>query len=349
MVYIYKKYFYRSALISLILVLICLAFFSTTIGVANISFIKVIRIIASKIPLINSFVPSEGISNSLYMIILNIRMPRIFLSAIVGASLSIVGAAFQGMFKNPMADPYVLGISSGAALGATIAIVIGIEQEILNMGIITILAFVGAVVTTLIVYNIARIGNKVPSVALLLSGISVSFLLSSIISVLMVLNKNHIDKIIYWTLGSVSAASWNQVIITFIITSIGIIYIWSFSKELNILSTGEETAKSLGINVERTKRNILIVSSLIVSSCVAVSGIIGFVGLVIPHIIRILLNSDYRVVIPFSAVGGAIFMISADTIARGILPPTEIPVGAVTSLIGAPYFIYLLMKYKRKV
>ncbi len=349
MIFTKNKSFYRSIFISTFLALVFLMIFSSTLGVARISFFQSIKIMLGKVPLVNWFISTEGIEKTHQLIVLKIRMPRIFLASLVGTGLSVVGATFQGLFRNPMADPYVLGISSGAALGATIAIVMGIERMILGVGLITIAAFAGAISTTLIVYNIARVGNRIPTITLLLAGIAVSFLLSSMIYIIMIFNKNQVEKIVFWLMGSVSAASWKQVGILVPIIIIGTVIITGFSRVLNVMSTGDETARNLGIEVERVKKVLLITSSVIVGACVSVSGIIGFVGLIIPHIIRLMLGPDHRTVVPFSALGGAIFVVLSDTLARNLVPPAEIPVGAITSVFGAPYFIYLLMKSKKKV
>lgn len=281
-------------------------------------------------------------------IVLNLRLPRIILAALIGMGLSMVGAAFQAIFKNPMADPYVLGVSSGAAVGATTAIVLGLNTVFLGIGIITISAFIGSLITTFVVYNIARIGNKIPTVTLLLSGVAVSFFLSSIISLLMVFNRDDLAKIIFWTMGSVSTATWQQVITLMPFITICFILMIAYSKDLNIMLMGDETAKSLGVEVEKVKRLILILSSIVIAVCVSVSGVIGFVGLIIPHIVRMIFGSNHKVLIPFSLIFGALFMIIADTFSRTLAAPAEIPIGAITSLIGAPYFIYLLMKLKKK-
>jgi iron complex transport system permease protein len=349
MTFIKNKRHYKSLFILLLFLLFIVVILACSLGAADITFLKSMEIIISKIPIINRFVDVSDIKEVYFTIVLNIRLPRTILSALVGLGLSVVGASYQGMFKNPMADPFVLGVSSGAAIGATAAIVIGLEATFLGFGSVTIFAFAGAILTTLIVYNIARVGSKVPVVTLLLSGIAVNFFLSSMISMAMIFNREQIEKIILWTMGSVSAASWTQVLILLPVVAVGTIGISAFSRDLNIILTGDDEAKSIGVEVERVKKMLLIIASIIIAAIVSVSGVIGFVGLIIPHIIRIVLGSDHRVLIPFSALVGAIFMITCDTLARILAPPAEIPVGAITSLFGAPYFIYLLIKSKKKV
>lgn len=348
MAYVEKRHFYRMWLLGSIVALLCLVVFASTLGVADISFGEALRILASKVPGAGHFFAlSEEQTHNL--IVLRIRLPRILVAALVGIGLSTVGAAMQGMFKNPMADPGVLGISTGAALGATLGIVSGMQKWVGGIGIITLAAFAGALFTTFLVYSIARVGNKIPTVTLLLSGVAVSFLFSSMITLLMVFHKDQIENIVLWMMGSVSTAGWRQVGLLLPIVSAGTLLVNVYARELNLMAAGDDTAKSLGVEVETTKKVLLVISSVLIGACVSISGIIGFVGLVIPHIIRLLFGSDHRTVLPFSAVGGAIFMVICDTLARILVPPAEMPVGAITSLFGAPFFIYLLIKSKRKV
>lgn len=248
-----------------------------------------------------------------------------------------------------MADPYVLGISSGSALGASIAIVLGFQITMIGISGVTILAFLFAILTTFLVYNIAKVGTKLPTNILLLAGVSVSFLLSSLISLIMIFNREQVEQIVFWTMGSLSSASWKEVLSLLPLVIISSIVIMNYSRDLNVMLTGDETANSLGIEVDRVKKFLLIISSIIIASCVSVSGIIGFVGLIIPHMIRILVGPNHKVLLPFTTLGGAIFMIISDTLARTLVPPAEIPVGAITSIFGAPYFIYLLIQNKKKV
>jgi iron complex transport system permease protein len=347
MIFIEKRRFYKAAFCIAVIVLAGVIIYSSTLGAANITFFESIRIILSKIPLIDRFFPAQGLDATHTTIVLNIRMPRIFLALLVGTGLSVVGGTFQGMFRNSMADPYVLGISSGAALGATIGIVAGFDRMLLGVGFVAVCAFIGAILTTLLVYSIARVGSRLPAATLLLSGISLGFLMSSMVTVLMVFNRKQMDQIVFWIMGSFTAASWRHVAMLAPVVIAGSAAIIAFSRDLNALTTGDDVARSLGIEVETVKKILLILSSVVVAACVSVSGIIGFVGLIIPHAVRLMLGSDHRVVLPFSAIGGALFMVFADTLARNLIPPAELPVGAITSLFGAPFFIYLLIKKKK--
>lgn len=342
MSFIENRKYYKTLLLVGILSLLGLIIYVSTLGVANITFFSSLRVIAERIPIINRYVHSEDIINTHRIIIWQIRLPRILLAGIVGMGLSVVGATFQGMFKNPMADPYVLGVSSGAALGATLSIVFG-------LAFINIWAFFGAILTVWIVFNISRVGSRVSTITILLAGIAISSMMSSIISVLMIFNREKLEMIVFWIMGSVSAASWKHVSILLPVALIGSVIITYFSRDLNLLLIGDESAKSLGVDTDRVKKILLVVCSGIIAFTVSVSGVIGFVGLIIPHAIRMLVGPDHRILIPFSALGGAIFMILCDTLARTIIPPMEIPVGAVTAIIGSPYFIYLLYKSKKRV
>ncbi|GAA0730646.1 iron ABC transporter permease [Clostridium malenominatum] len=342
MSYINKRKHNKFLLIILIGILFALTIISSTLGVADISFYGSMKILSSKIPFVGKYISLEGISNTHKLIILNLRLPRIMLSALVGAGLSIVGCVFQAIFKNPMADPYVLGISSGSALGAAIAIILGVSG-------VTSFAFTGAILTTLLVYSIAKTGTKLPTNTLLLAGVSVGFLLSSLISLIMIFNREQVEKIIFWTMGGLNTANWKAVFSLFPFVLIGGFIIFIFSKDLNVMLTGDETASTLGIEVDKIKKLLLTISSIIIAACVSMSGIIGFVGLIIPHMIRLLVGPDHRVLLPFTALGGGVFMIISDTLARTLVPPAEIPVGAITSIFGAPYFIYLLIRNKKKV
>jgi iron complex transport system permease protein len=340
---------YEIIIILLFLVLIFSIGLFSTIGTADVSVINTFKIIASKIPFIKKHVDISNISNSYKTIIWDIRLPRVLLGVLVGASLSMAGAAFQGMFKNPMADPYVIGISSGAALGASIAIILKINIYFLNISSISIFAFLGALLAVLLVYNIARIKNKVPVTTLLLAGVAIGQFFTAIMSFLMVIYDKDMTKIIYWTLGSLAGKGWDPIIKISLPLIFTMVIINFFARDLNIMLTGEESAQSLGVDVEKTKVYILILGTFATSMVVSVSGIIGFVGLIIPHIVRLLLGPDHRILLPASTLLGGIFMIFADTIARTIISPVEIPVGIITALFGGPFFIYLLKSKKKNI
>lgn len=337
----------KTLFIILLIVYFVLAVIATSMGAANITTYDVLKVILKAIPIIGKHVDGN-VSNTHFLIIFMVRLPRIIMASLVGMGLSVVGASFQSLFKNPMADPYVLGISSGAALGAALAIVINISGSAATLSITTIFAFIGAICTTILVYSIAQVRGKVGTTNLLLAGSAVSFLMSSMISIIMVFNQEEVNKIVFWMMGSFNASSWKNIFIVAPIVLIGTIVIYFFYRDFNLMLVGEDNAKSLGVETEKLKKLIIIISSMIMAVCVSFSGIIGFVGFLVPHMIRIVFGPNNKALIPFSALGGAIFLLLADTTARTIASPAELPVGAVTALIGSPYFIYLLIKMKKR-
>lgn len=276
-------------------------------------------------------------------IVLNIRLPRIFLAVLVGAALAVSGTAMQGVFKNPMADPYIIGVSSGAAVGAAISIFVGIKVGFL----LPIFAFLGALLAVFLVYYVSRIGGKVKVGTLLLSGIAIGSFLSAVTSFLIYMAGKQLHFLVFWLMGGLDSASWTAVFIASPPILLGSVSIFLFSRHLNVLTLGDEPALNLGIDTDRTRKILLILTALIAGVAVAFSGIIGFVGLIIPHIMRILVGPNHRTLLPASALAGAIFLIWADTLARTIVSPTELPVGIITALCGAPFFLYLLRKNRR--
>lgn len=315
---------------------------SCIVGSGSISVSDSLKVFLSPIFETNTDQINQGIS----YIIFNIRIPRTLFAALAGAGLSVCGLAFQSIFRNPLSDPYILGVSSGASLGATLAIVLGMESFFLG---ISGMSFIFAFLSIFIIIKIASYGNRIHTTTLLLAGISINFLASAFISLLMILNQEQIEKIVFWTMGSLSNISYYSLIGVSIAVVIGVLCITYNARSLNALLIGSQTAKSLGVNVERTKRIILLICTLMVALIVSESGVIGFIGLVVPHIVRLIVGSDNRKMIPFSILGGMIFMISSDIISRTLMPPSEIPVGSITALIGSPFFIYLLFNAKKRL
>lgn len=275
------------------------------------------------------------------LILLRIRMPRVALAAVVGAGLAVSGAVFQGIFRNGLAEPYLLGVSSGAALGATIAIILGGGILAGSIGLIGLSAFAGAIGAVAVVYLIV---GKRPFGELLIGGIAISYILQAAISVLMLFNRESLPRILFWTMGSFTTATWEKVGMVSLVVMGGGIFLILKADELNLLSLGEEQAHSLGIHPGRSGGILLLVACLITSIAIAVSGIIGFVGLMVPHLMRLLTGPDHRPLIPISLLGGAVLMALADLGARTILVPMEIPVGAITALLGGPFFLVLLVR-----
>jgi len=278
-------------------------------------------------------------------IIFDVRFPRVLMAAITGAGLALVGAVYQGFFRNPMADPFMLGMSSGAAFGASLAIITGLDAVLFfGVGLVSVFAFVGAALTSVVVYMVANSGYRRQKVTILLAGIAISFFLSAFVSLFMVFSHGGMQKIVFWTMGGLGGASYKQLIIIFPVVLIAGVGLMFFSRDLNVLSLGDDTARSLGVEVDRMNLPVLALSSLIIAVCVSFTGVIGFVGLIIPHVIRLIAGPDHRTLLPLSALGGAVFMVITDLLARTVATPAEIPVGAVTALVGSPYFIWLLLR-----
>lgn len=318
---------------------------AATFGAADVSVGDVFKVVASHL----GGSSPEQVSKSTDLIIWNIRMPRIMMAVIIGMALAGAGVVFQAVFQNPMADPYVLGISSGAAFGASVVIVFGFVVNVPFFSTVTVGAFIGAIGTSFAVWQISKIGGKTQATTLLLSGIALNFLLSSGISMLMVFNREQVERIVFWTMGSLAAASWAQVGIMIFPVLAGVVLFRIYSRDLNIMLMGEDVAQSLGVDVEKLRVILIMVASAVTAAAVSVSGIIGFVGLIIPHAVRLFVGPDHRRLIPISVMAGGIFLLAADTVARTIFAPSEIPIGVMTAFIGAPYFIFLLQSSKGKV
>jgi iron complex transport system permease protein len=281
-------------------------------------------------------------------IIWQIRLPRVLGAAIVGAGLAGAGVVFQGLLRNSMADPYLLGTSGGAALAATIAFFIPFSMGVATYGFVPLAAFCGALLAVLLVYRLARVGMHTPITTLLLAGFAVSSMLAAIMSALMLLSRGTLERIVLWTLGGVSTSGWNMLLAVTPLIALGSVLAFWLSNDLNAFLLGEEQAAALGVNVERKKFLLLAVGALMTGAAVALSGLVGFVGLIVPHIARIVLGPNHRLLLPASLLCGAIFLVLADLIARTVIAPQEIPLGIVTALVGAPFFIVLLRRAKKE-
>jgi iron complex transport system permease protein len=320
---------YLVALLGLTIVL------TTAIGPVYVPPMEILTLLGSKLRLCETAsVPHE-------VIIFQIRLPRIFLGILAGLSLATAGTALQGLFKNPMADPYIIGIASGAAVGAALSILV--LPPIFSIYTTPIMAFLGALFTIFLVYNIATVGGKIPVDTLLLTGIAVSLFLGAVLSFMMSIAGEALHNIFFWIMGGLWLANWTQVRIIVLPVLVCFCLIYLFAKDLNAMLLGEESAQTLGINVENAKRILLVLSAFITAAAVSFTGTIGFVGLIIPHITRILVGPDHRILFPASALVGGIFLVWTDALARLL---GEMPVGIITAFFGAPFFIYLLKKRK---
>ena len=285
------------------------------------------------------------IQGKLHDIIWLLRLPRILLAACVGAGLSVCGVIMQAIVKNPLADPYILGISSGASLGATAAILLGIGVA-WGENFIGIAAFIGAFAISLAVIFIANIGSRANSIKLLLAGMALSAVCSAFSSFIVYFanNAEGMQTIAYWLMGSMAGAKWDTLRVMYPLIIAGVIFFWSQSRILNLMLLGDETAVTLGYDLHLYRQVYLLVSSLLVGFIVYSSGMIGFVGLLIPHVVRMFSGTDHKILIPLAALTGAVFMIWADVLCRIILPRTELPIGILISMVGAPCFVYLMIK-----
>lgn len=325
------------------LVLMAAVIAAVALGAVYIPFFTTAKIIASRLPLVGRFTHISWDATQ-EAIILSVRLPRVILALLVGMALALGGAIFQGLFRNPMADPSFIGSAQGAALGATIAFFFGIKIGVGGLSTVPLFAFAGSLFAILVVYFIARAGGRVSVASLLLVGIAFSSFLASIVSMLMVISKDRLHNIFFWLMGGVGGANWDIVLTVLPFILIGSVVAVLFAKDLNLLMLGEERASQLGLEAERFKWIMMAVASLVVGAAVSASGIIGFVGLMTPHIVRQLTGPDHRYLIPGSLLAGGLFLVLADTLARLVMAPNELPVGIITALFGAPFFIYLLKR-----
>jgi len=312
---------------------------SAGLGFIKIPFMDVIKIIICKITGHESLM--SGIDNLLSVVVIDVRLPRILTAAMVGGGLAVSGVVFQGILLNPLADPYTLGVSAGAAFGASLALLFNIS--LLGNYSVPIFAFLGATATLIFVIYLSYSGGGLSSNNLILSGIIVAAILSAGISFLKYVADEQVSVIIFWLMGSFSSRTWTDVSLTFIFVCIGFLVFIFFARDLNLMSLGNRTASTLGIDTKKVSMILLVTASLVAAICVSVSGIIGFVGLLIPHMMRSITGPDNRKLIPVSMLAGAILLLSADTVTRAILP-SEIPIGVLTALIGGPFFCYIFRK-----
>jgi iron complex transport system permease protein len=293
----------------------------------------------------------ESLSAEQQTIIFAIRLPRILAAALVGSALSVSGLLFQGLFRNPLADPYVIGSSGGAVLGASLGVFLLSSVTLAGFGAAAILAFLGAIASIMLVYFLARVNGRTPVVSLLLAGFAVSTMLSYSSYFLEVLDRDFgigLRVLASWLHGTISQPSWGQLAVVGAMVGVGLAGCVPLGRRLNTLSLGEEYATHLGINVQRTRIAIIVIGSLLTAAAVALGGLISFVGLVVPHMMRMLLGPDHTRLLPVTALAGAVFLLLADTAARTIIAPAELSVGVLTAFIGGPFFLYLLRRTKQE-
>jgi len=327
--------------IVLLIIILLLVGYATVLGAANLSIIEVYQTILAK------FIPGiEALDEIKDAIIWEIRLPRIVMAIIAGAALAIAGAVMQGVLQNPLAEPFTLGISSAAASGAAIAIVTGVGVIGGNY-IIVGNAFLFAIVATLVVYMLAKLRGMTPE-SMILAGIAIMFFMNAITSIVQYIGTpDQVEAVVFWMMGNLGKSTWSTIATTSVLFVIIVPLLLYKANDINIIGSGDETAKSLGIHVERTRVCCMILSGLITAGFTAFIGIIGFVGLVAPHVTRMIIGGDNRFVLPGSALVGSILLLGADTIGRTIISPVILPVGVMTAVLGVPFFLFLFLKSKK--
>jgi iron complex transport system permease protein len=323
--------------------LLLMAIFNVAVGPVTIPLKDLIGLVTTRL-----FAgPGVPMPDGTFAIILyEIRLPNMVLIALTGMALAGSGAAFQGLFRNPLADPYIIGVASGAGLGAVIAMAARWPTDVLGMAIVPVAAFIGAILTVMLVYAIARVGRSTPVTTLILAGVAVSSFATAMTSLIMLLSTEELHRAVNWMVGGFSLGGWAPVLASIPYLFLGLLFLGLLGRPLNVLQFGDDQARQLGLNVERLKLVLVIAASLVAATAVSFSGIIAFVGLVVPHIVRLLWGPDYRRLMPLAVFMGGTFLLGADIIARVIMAPRELPVGLVTAAVGAPFFLYLLHRAK---
>lgn len=321
--------------------LILAALFAATQGSVHIPFVAVVEIVAGRLP---GLEPPAGAPATWDVILWQLRLPRVAQAAVVGAALAMSGAAYQGLFKNPLADPYLVGVASGAGLGAVAVLLTGIPMYLAGISLLPVAAFAGGTGAVAIAYSIARNARGTPTTTLILAGVAVASLTGAVSSLLILRSDPELRPVLSWLMGSFISSEWKESAIVLAYAVPGIIVLLGFGRMLNVLQLNEEHAAMLGVPVEKVKLLLIAAATLITAAAVSFSGLIGFVGLVAPHAVRLIWGTDYRFLLPMSAIAGAAFLVLADLVARTIVSPGELPVGMVTAFCGAPFFLYLLRR-----
>jgi len=332
-------------LLTVTLLLVALIF-SVALGAVYIPPDTILRILAERIPYL-AILPDWPQSST--AIVLLVRLPHTLLIAITGAALAGSGAAYQGLFRNPLADPYLIGVASGAGLGAIIAMALRGTGDMLGLYLIPVGAFIGALLTVLAVYSLAKVGQMVPLTTLILAGVAIGTFASALTSFIMLRSDDQIYRAISFLLGGSTMTGWKPVMAAIPYMALGMGLLVLSGHVLNVLQFGEEQANQLGLSVERAKAFVIVTASLTTAVAVAFSGVIGFIGLIVPHMVRIIWGADYRRLIPLSVIAGASALLLADMLARILMAPQTLPVGIVTALAGTPFFLWILRRAKTEV
>jgi iron complex transport system permease protein len=317
---------------------------AAALGTVPVPFGQVARLVLAQVPGVHV---APTWTEQAEAIILRIRLPRVITAMVVGYGLATAGTVFQGLLRNPMADPYIIGTSGGAALGATLALLLPVQVVWFGFTLVPLAAFAGSLAAVLLVYTTARVGPRTPITTLLLAGFALSSLMAAAMSFLMLFSGETMQRVVLWTMGGVSASGWRQLQVVIPLILLGSLAAYVLAGDLNAFLLGEDQAAHLGVNVERRKLALLMVGSLLTGAAVSISGLVGFVGLVVPHAARLVFGPDHRLLLPTAGLLGGVFLVGADLAARLVLAPSEVPVGIVTAIIGAPFFIYLLRRSRR--
>ncbi len=316
--------------------------FSTGMGYMAIAPTDIFRVVGAGLTGDSSLL--KGIETSIPYVVMDVRLPRILTASFVGAGLALSGVIYQGILLNPLADPYTLGISSGAAFGASLALLANVTM--LGHFSTPVFAFAGAILTLAVVMRLSTFNGQISAQTLILSGVIVGAILSAGISFLKYLADEQVAVIIFWLMGSFASSTWNGVLLVGSVLIFGMVVTLYFSRDLNIMSLGRRSSDTLGVETAKVRKILLLTASLVTAVCVAVTGIIGFIGLIVPHLMRYLVGPDNRKLLPVSALAGAILLLLADTMTRAVLP-VEVPIGVLTALIGGPFFCFIFRQKQK--
>jgi len=336
---------YRLLIFALLVTTVAAVIVSAGMGYVKIGTFDIVKIIAARLSGDTDL--TSGIGVTMPYVLMDVRLPRILTAALVGAGLALAGVIYQGILLNPLADPYTLGISSGAAFGASLAIVINISAiPALGQVSTPLFAFIGAIATLLVVMRLSSFAGQISAQTLILSGVIIGAVLSAGISLLKYLADEQVGIIVFWLMGSFTSSSWPSVPLVGFGLAVGYAIALFYGRDLNIMSLGRRSSDTLGVETARTRKILLVTASFVTALCVAASGIIGFIGLIVPHLMRFIVGPDNRKLLPTSVLAGATLLLAADTLTRAVLP-AEVPIGVLTALIGGPFFALIFRRKQR--
>lgn len=339
----------KTSIKAFILILICIIAFMISLGMGSVDIPieEIVSILGNKLfrlPL------PDDIQGTTISILWDIRLPRSSMAFIIGASLAVSGTVMQSILRNPLASSYTLGVSSGASLGAALFIVLGMTLPFLGVFALPLIGFLGGLVTVLLVMSFtARLDKNLENQTIILVGMVFSLFVNALLTLITALSRQYLEQLIFWQMGSFSGRNWSQVIVALVVTALCILFLTSYSREMDIMTFGESQALSVGVELKKVKFLLIGICALLTGTAVSFVGVIGFVDLIAPHVIRKLFGSSHKIVLPMAALFGGGFMVIADLIGRTILAPSELPVGAVTALIGAPFFAYIYFQRRKGV